>query len=272
MSKDLGKVLGILASIAAIIGTCVAIIALIPAFGQWIATINDTPSTVEVLPTSTNAIETTIPPTLTVLPSTTSTIPSTDLPSFTPTPEEIASNILFVDKFDDNSNGWVFNENTRLSSGKLATTVKRGDWLWLTLPNFKVDGDFYIQAEMLLSEGHGCFSAMGFAVGEADISQHSFLFSSFGCNGGRVGLYENTVEIFSTKLDDISLNKNVSYILGLELKNGLYTFYVNGDPTDSTTLTVSGNDIGIFLWRATTEFSPSTSTYFIDNVVLKTER
>jgi hypothetical protein len=37
MSKDFGKTLGILASIAAIIGTCVAVIALIPAFGSWLS-------------------------------------------------------------------------------------------------------------------------------------------------------------------------------------------------------------------------------------------
>lgn len=36
MSNDIGKTLGILASIAAIIGTCIAAIALIPAFGSWI--------------------------------------------------------------------------------------------------------------------------------------------------------------------------------------------------------------------------------------------
>jgi hypothetical protein len=35
MSKDVGKILGIFASIATIIGTCIAAIALIPAFGSW---------------------------------------------------------------------------------------------------------------------------------------------------------------------------------------------------------------------------------------------
>ena len=34
---DFGKIIGILASIATIIGTCIALIALIPAFGQWLS-------------------------------------------------------------------------------------------------------------------------------------------------------------------------------------------------------------------------------------------
>lgn len=93
MPKDIGKALGILASIAAIIGTCVAIIALIPAMGQWIATLDDTPSTVEVFPTITNAVETSISSISTVLPSATSIISFTEQPALINTilPDSTAS-------------------------------------------------------------------------------------------------------------------------------------------------------------------------------------
>ncbi len=92
MPKDIGKLLGILASIAAIIGTCIAIIALIPAFGQWIPTLDDTPSTVEVSPTITYAIETSIPSETLPIPSSTD-LPTPTLPA-TPTPE-VATQVIF---------------------------------------------------------------------------------------------------------------------------------------------------------------------------------
>ncbi len=61
--KTLGAILGILASIAAIVGTCIAAIALIPAFGSWLDTPqpqiqyvtssdNGSPNTIEEAPTA----------------------------------------------------------------------------------------------------------------------------------------------------------------------------------------------------------------------------
>lgn len=193
--------------------------------------------------------------------------PPARTPMLTPS-SELASNIIFVEKFDDNNNGWSLDESTRLSQGELAVTVNKGDWTWVTLPNVKVDGDFYVQAEMLLSEGHACFSAMGFALGKADVSQDSFLFSGFGCSGGRVGLYEDNSEVFSTLTSDFWLQPNVRYSLGLESKNGLYTLYINGKNMDSTALSPKGSDIGVYLRTL-----PSTkATFFIDNLVLTNGR
>ena len=62
MPKDIGKTIGIVASIATIIATCIAAIALIPAFGQWLSPRepvqyvappdSGSPNTVEVSPTA----------------------------------------------------------------------------------------------------------------------------------------------------------------------------------------------------------------------------
>jgi len=91
MSKDFGKILGILASIAAIVGTCVAIIALIPAFGQWVAIINDTPN---IIASSTSVSIATVPhtkipptnlPTFTIAPPTKTLVPTEIPPTNTPT-------------------------------------------------------------------------------------------------------------------------------------------------------------------------------------------
>lgn len=122
MSKDVGKILAVLASIVAIIGTCIAAIALIPAFGQWLnprepvpftpITNNVSPNTVEASPTvnlqSTNlAIESPTPPIQTFEP--TITIQPNNPTEISPTSalSECKTNEINISVNSDNYDGNV---------------------------------------------------------------------------------------------------------------------------------------------------------------------
>ena len=206
---------------------------------------------------------------VTVVPVTQVAIIPMPLPTLTPNPE-----IIFSDTFDDNNNGWAIGGSTRLSQGKLVVTAHDSQPPeWLIVPNVKVEDNFYVQAELTYITGHFCFSQMGFALGERNSSNHRFLVSR-PC-GGENGIiyYDNNTTMINTNYPNIEvLGENVSHVMGLECKDGLYTLYIDGKSTDQYPINRYGNDIGIMFWRVDSSITSEDSTFSIDNVVVRKSR
>jgi hypothetical protein len=178
--------------------------------------------------------------------------------------------VLFSDSFSDNSNGWTTNPSVTVTGNKLQVTANQGEWVWIPIPNLQVDGNFYIEAEMNLVQGHNCFSHMGFALGEAEVSSHRFI-TMGSCSQTEIAYYDNSSLIYNRPSSGLMRTDRV-YTLGLESKDGEYTLYVDGKPAESVNLMPYGNAIGIFVWRTEQDVLPRETTVTVDNILVRQAR
>jgi hypothetical protein len=136
---------------------------------------------------------------------------------------------------------------------------------------FKASQNFTLQAEATYLTGHGCCTRMGLAVGQKDAIYHSFLLKGADGDsraGGNVGFYDNNAKIFTSQLGFSTMEKDQARIVRLEVKNGIYTLYVDGQLADySDGIVPYGDDIGLFAWYAA-QISPPEATFTFDNLVL----
>ncbi len=229
----------------------------IPTVPTSLPTVEATPAHTELSPTVTF---TQPPPTETPLPTSTPTdtpaptdtpipiptntptdtsIPPTPLPTLTPTPDP---NVLFQDDFSGNQNGWDFTGMARLSQGKLAVFIPKGESAWIPIPTLEVPNNFYIQARVQVIEGICDRPFSGIGLGEAGGSHHRFGIDG-GCAGATtISYYNNSTLLFSTRLD--KKLPGDSFLIGLESKDGLYTLYVEGEATESYGITPYGSRVG----------------------------
>ena len=80
----------------------------------------------------------------------------------------------------------------------------------------------------------------------------------------------NNTEIFTTKYESLYVaERNSPKIISLEALNGIYSIYVDGILTESTTIDVQGNEIGLFAWRYGDQFFPTEASFSFDNVIVR---
>jgi hypothetical protein len=192
---------------------------------------------------------------------------ATTSPTFTSEP---TSSTTFTATFDNPADWPDLPPQARISQGKLLVTVRNNESIWVTMP-FKASQNFTLQAEATYLTGHGCYTRMGFALGQKDAIHHSFLLKGSDCDsraGGNVGFYENNAKIFTTKLGFSTMETNQARIVRLEAKDGIYTLYVDGQLADYIDgITPYGDDIGLFAWYAA-QINPVEATFTFDNLIL----
>ncbi len=213
----------------------------------------------------------TVTPTLTPLIEASATDVPTSTATTSPTfTSEPTSSNTFTATFDNPADWPDLPPQARISQGKLLVTVRNNESIWVTMP-FKASQNFTIQAEATYLTGHGCYTRMGFALGQKDAIHHSFLLKGSDCDsraGENVGFYDNNAKIFTTKLGFSTMEKNQARIVRLEGKDGIYTLYVDGQLADySDGITPYGDDIGLFAWYAA-QISPVEATFTFDNLIL----
>lgn len=129
--NQVAKVIGLLASISTIVGTCIAVIALIPAFGQWLNPHN--PAETPIVPTNTYFI-----PTLTSVVSTTTPNIMYAEPPQTPIFQPAIDNNSLIGVWDLNLN-WncddthysgeiSFSPNNEVTMNTGSTSTSTGAW------------------------------------------------------------------------------------------------------------------------------------------------
>jgi len=250
-------VISTLASIATIIGICIGVIALIPAFGQWLFPVSP-------IPTSTNSnlavtpniqlIATTTPPHPTdILSPTNAPLPiNTPFLTIQPTVTIIPSSptsaiqLPFSDNFNKGSDPkWhILNGPWMTTAGRYTTLGPtngfRNEWLWSVLDgsnwgNYRVKLDYKINNPYSANQGQ-----MAIAVRMSNGQRLSFVVDYFMQSGWAFvdSNSNNPQYIGVSRGKDVPVNGTIE----LDMIGNNFTGYVNG--SEIQTINISGFEIG----------------------------
>jgi transcriptional regulator with XRE-family HTH domain len=250
-----------------------------------VATVTPTPVATELSPTAT--IEILLAPTMTITIAvvTEPTATATPMPqTSTPTPAATDTPIPTVfptvkEDFSSNDRNWYLGTDSRgtvrISQGRLVMSPNTNSILWIPVPDVQVNGDFYFQAQVSLLQGHFCDSDMGLSIGEEGGNHHSFIIG-YDCGIGSYVAFLNGSRIESRTPVNITSEALVHVdspvrTIGLEAKNGVYTFYVEGQSVDIFPIEETyGNSIGLLAWDEDA-YLPTTIVAF-DNIIVREQK
>ena len=99
---------------------------------------------------------------------------------------------------------------------------------------------------MEMAEGNNRSEHMGIGLGDFDGTIHRFMLMGETSND-RIDFYDNNSKLFGTNYGSL-FSVGETRRVGLEVLNGLYTLYVDGEATESSVIQPSGNIIGVVVW------------------------
>lgn len=182
--------------------------------------------------------------------------------------------VLFTETFDNNDKGWNLRGGDwgsgSLSRGQLRLQANGNYRVDIWLPGFAAS-DFYIQTEVTSGFTYG--TRIGYVIGES-----AGKYNLFGVHINDSGWWVQLVEVFddgATLLDakySELWKENTKFTIGLEAKNGLYTLYVNGQPTESVQFRPAGSELGLSLKGYTYGFTDPKKYAFFDNIIVRQGR
>lgn len=186
-------------------------------------------------------------------------VPNTESPGETPTsispgdiiiPEATSTpqiEYLFFEDFSNNDNGWDLSPNpdgsVRITQTGLTLSAENQQrCLIVKIPNLTVDGSYFIEMDVLVeSEGFGSY---GFAFGTLPTQWNSYGIGDTAGKGDIIWANDGSSSV--TEANRNFWERGTYFTLGMEVKNGLYTLYYNGELLESTQFIPSGIEIGVY--------------------------
>lgn len=165
----------------------------------------------------------------------------------------------YTETFDDNSRGWALfsleRHNARISQGQL---LLYGDRMFTHIPVPNADPErFFVEANASTRDGN---AYIGFALTNGETTYYLVLYPN-GARGNFM-LRQNTTDLYGTGYNNI-LNTDSANTIALEARNGLYSFYVNGQLLETVNVERYGYPVSL---------SGGHGTAVYDNVTVRADR
>ncbi|MBE2194400.1 MAG: hypothetical protein IAE83_09500 [Anaerolinea sp.] len=181
--------------------------------------------------------------------------------------------VLFTETFDNNNKGWDLRGGKwgsgSLSRGQLLLQAENDYLVDIWLPDFE-SSNFYVQTEVTTEFIFNI--GIGYVIGNSETGKKHF----FALNERYSSVYVSLMDISNDWATLLSTEygqpgelwkENTKFSLGLEAKNGLYTLYVNGQPTESVQFRPEGSNLGVAVHS-----NSGKKSAFFDNIVVRQGR
>ena len=154
-------------------------------------------------------------------------------------PPPLVIGLPFTETFDDNSRGWELfsnaNSAARLSQGQLMMSVDDDYAEWVEIPSLPAD-EFFLDVSVT---PYGRSGFVGFGLGQTEDAAFQHLVDGRGNGRWSTAVIEvgsrwtwHFVTDYTSVLES-AWQEGAPLSLSLELKNGLYTLYINGSVAES---------------------------------------